>query len=45
MSKDDKLKIIEIEEKENKKLLDKLIDNNDNLIKNQKKNITIIKII
>ena len=33
MSKDDKLKIIEIEEKENKKLFDKLIDNNDNLIK------------
>ena len=33
MSKDDKLKTAEIEEKKKKKLFDKLIDNNDNLIK------------
>jgi len=33
MSKDDKLKTIEIEEEENKKLFEKLIDNNDNVMK------------
>ena len=33
MSKDDKLKTAEIEEEQNKKLFDKLIDNNDNVMK------------